>query len=130
LNGQRVTQTRQARADYFLTAAIALVALLVLALLLVITSGRESYEQARVARIEMRDLRIALINFARAQHGAREAARAYVNEDNEGSLTASTPPAPPRAQARPTLSASARLKNATLLRPDASLRPLRLCSRT
>ncbi|PZO48899.1 MAG: hypothetical protein DCF16_15560 [Alphaproteobacteria bacterium] len=63
-------------------------AILVLALLLVLGSGRESYEEARIARVEMRELRVALLNFTRAQHTARTAGAQHVADRDEASLAA------------------------------------------
>lgn len=83
-----MTQKPKARADYILTAAIALVVILVLALVFVLNMGRESYEQASAARAEMRDLRASLISFTRAQNSATEAETAYVITADTGHLVA------------------------------------------
>jgi signal transduction histidine kinase len=66
------------RADFILTAAIALVAILVLALVLVLNAGSQIFAESQAARAQLRDLRVALIDFTAAHNDATSAETAFL----------------------------------------------------
>lgn len=66
------------RADYILTAAIALVAVLVLSLVLVLGAGARSFEKASEQRLTTRNARNAAIAFAQSENDALVAQRSYL----------------------------------------------------
>jgi signal transduction histidine kinase len=68
----------QIRADYLLTAAIVLVAILVLSLVLVLGAGERLYREANDLRLETRNARNAAIAFANAEADAVGAQRSYL----------------------------------------------------
>jgi signal transduction histidine kinase/ActR/RegA family two-component response regulator len=76
------------RADHLLTAAIALVALLVLALVLVLGAGERLYREAGEQRIETRNARNAAIAFANAEADAVGAQRSYLIGGGRSALEA------------------------------------------
>lgn len=73
-----MTSKQPATADFILTAAIGLVAVLVLALVFVLQDGRQHYDRAVAARLELRALRITLIDFTRAQSAVTEAETSFL----------------------------------------------------
>lgn len=74
------------RADYLLTAAIALVAVLVLALVLVLGAGERLYREASEDRLATRAARNGAIAFANAETDAVGAQRSYLITGDDAAL--------------------------------------------
>jgi signal transduction histidine kinase len=76
------------RADYLLTIAIVLVAILVLAMVLVLGAGERLYQEANAERLATRSARNAAIAFANAEADAVGAQRTYLLSADRNALVA------------------------------------------
>lgn len=76
------------RADYLLTIAIVLVAILVLAMVLVLGAGERLYQEAGAERVTTRSARNAAIAFANAEADAVGAQRTYLLSGDRNGLVA------------------------------------------